>query len=131
MQKFRLWDGTHGKMVYDGFFIGGDGRMYFNCDPKGVDMSGKTRIFSHPKENHFTLLQNTGLTDKSGKDIYEGDIVKGNIMDYEGNHEVIFYDGCFSVKADDNYYPCLCEGCPEDSLEIIGNKFSNPELLEA
>lgn len=127
-QEFRAF--ADGKMHYcteeRWWYFGGTGYWSLNHGEE----PGTVICDSLESENAH-LLESTGLRDKHNQDIYEGDIVTGNIMDYEGNHEVIFYDGCFSVKADDNYYPCLCEGCLEDSLEIIGNIHENSELLNA
>ena len=83
------------------------------------------------------LMQCTGLKDKNSKLIYEGDILGGTY----GNLYVHYCDNCkqFELKAND--YGCMaCEGdihwCEvvesedENELEVIGNIYENPELLE-
>lgn len=81
------------------------------------------------------ILQSTGLKDKNGKLVYEGDILGG----IYGNLYIHWCDKCkqFQLKAQD--YGCMaCEGdihwCEvvEDNnkLEIVGNIYENPELLE-
>lgn len=76
----------------------------------------------------YEIMQFTGLLDKNGKEIYEGDIVKGS--GFTG--EILFTDFAWMVHRFD------ADGEVEETviitdykLEVIGNKFENPELLEA
>ena len=90
------------------------------------------------KNDDFILMQCTGLKDKNGKLIYEGDILGGTY----GNLYVHYCDNCkqFQLKAND--YGCMaCEGDiqwyelveseDENELEVIGNIYENKELLES
>ncbi len=73
--------------------------------------------------NKIELMQRTGLQDKSGIDIYEGDVI---ITPYG------FDGGRHLVKDIRDFYWCTTELAlhPED-MEIIGNIYSNPELMES
>ena len=74
--------------------------------------------------------QFTGLHDKNGKEIYEGDII-----DYKGEPVVVEYvNDMFHCKS--TKYPNLTDGCYRldyirKAHNIIGNIYENPELLEA
>ena len=86
-------------------------------------------IFRHPERYH--LMQYTGLKDKNGVEIYEGDICNcreyecfGKIEWNEDNAGFYFYvvveDGGFDEERLYEY---------ADELEVIGNIYENPELL--
>jgi hypothetical protein len=82
----------------------------------------------------MVLMQYTGLHDKNGKEIYEGDVIDfGRTYLYSRTEKVEWLEGAagFSPFTDDDeaegqaIYPEPCQ------CEVIGNIYENPELLEA
>lgn len=75
-------------------------------------------------DDELELEQCTGLKDKNGKLIYEGDIVN----DGEQYAKVIFDKSCFCYDDGSGYYEDLA--FYHIHCEVIGNIHENPELLE-
>ena len=98
-----------------------------------------TKKFNAAREiNPKTLGQYTGLSDKNGKKIFEGDIVKvdGFIPTVSGIYEVIYdeVNHCYALERDIQYHFHYftfsdLNGFRETS-EVIGNIHDNPELLK-
>jgi uncharacterized phage protein (TIGR01671 family) len=79
-----------------------------------------------------TICQCTGLKDKNGKLIWENDIVRVKYSDgFEEITEVAYSKNGYSPYL--NEYECedCCSYCEVTEIEIIGNIFDNPELLES
>jgi len=83
----------------------------------------------------WVLMQYTGLKDRKGKDIYEGDIVKdvkmGKIKKELAIHEIVFVGGSFCMRCAVETIPIFAyDGNSLDNMDIIGNIYENSELLK-
>lgn len=112
--KFRAWDVHEKKMFTNDQLIIWNGNVYANDNSKlNVDNLKGWNI------DEKYLMQSTGLEDKNGKEIFEGDILKYKFGCNTYTEEVA-YDKNFAVFG----------VMGKSSLEVIGNIYDNPELLE-
>lgn len=118
--KFRAWDKENKKYIY-----GVEKGLEFYSTAGNLRVMTLAEIAESSKYN---LEQCTGLKDKKGKLIYEGDIVETH--DYTTEHSQIVWDkGCYVLKSKDAaIYEHLSNY--EKQCAIIGNIHENPELLE-
>ena len=82
------------------------------------------------------LMQFTGLKDKNGKEIFDGDILKIQTSDFyskkindEYISQVCFSRGGFFVLTDSHHTDFCLWGKSTATMEVIGNLYENPELL--
>ena len=136
--KFRVWDATHKKMHYK-VLIGNtfDKENYTAHSvyimPNDVDYevpeSGQWMNFDENSDMH--IMQFTGLIDKNGKEIYEGDIRFAKY--FCGEDEVISYNTMeWSNGSEGAGFFWEGEEIPHwADRGVIGNIYENPELLTA
>ena len=121
--KFRAWDKELERMLYIKRLP--DIGIMFNGEPVFDDGYRETIIDKWI--DNYELMQYTGLHDKNGKEIYEGDILK---IDDSLMCDVVFENGSFQIKT--NQHQGISALCQERAgrLECVGNIHENPELLE-
>lgn len=130
---------------------------YRAWDKETKTMNGMAEIYRNrnqeielrPRDENIILMQSTGLKDKNGKEIFEGDVLEiqgikmivkfGNYKYLEiskNNGHILgvlhdglgFYVECSNAADSDNISPFEPETLKESV--VIGNRFENPELLE-
>ena len=121
-----------GKYAPSGMWIIGDLRQY----PSGAKAIKANDMMHIMEVDPDTIGQYTGLTDKHGKKIFEGDIVLAVLpatrvlSEYVWPlHVVTFVDGAFGLEHNKNFVP-LKSFAPSVTFEVIGNIHDNPELME-
>ena len=128
--KFRAWDKLF-KEMFDVPMLSNKAVFHATPQLKSVMPNGVPL-------NQVELMQYTGLKDKNGKEIYEGDIVKDKGDGHP--YQVIFCYGSFDIN-----WPHCCNHCAKgdashgslyeylafgEGAEVIGNIYENPGLLE-
>lgn len=130
--KFRGWHKTWGEMCKVK-------RIRFDDEGNITKVLVRGEAFgSNVSLEEIELMQSTGLFDKNGKEIFEGDVVTdGEFARTVQYHQTLgFY--MFDEEGNERFFSdsATLEDFEEDAkivseiLEIIGNVYENPELLE-
>lgn len=127
--KFRGWHPQLKRMFsaeemgQDQLTLLTDGRGFINVSGADIRLSQLVPMIP---------MQYTGLLDKNGKEIYEGDILKYVLPGLESDdpsteyiEPVVFKDGCFNVEGHTPVYVTTDWDC-----EVLGNIYEHPNLLE-
>ena len=138
--KFRAWDKVFKEMVQVNALV---------LDEQVVKVTYKNGNVAKEDMKEYELMQSTGLKDKNGKEIFEGDIleiqgirmvVKFGSYEYiesskSNGHTIgVVYDGlgfyveCINAADPDRISPFEPETLKESV--VIGNRFANPEIVE-
>ena len=111
--KFRAWDKSRGKMIYN---------------PSTNAISHINEIFANDKDQDCVWMLFSGMKDRHGKEIYEGDIIQ---YDYDLHlqypKEVKYQDGMFRKVSQRQQWNALYIDI--DRYEVIGNIYENPGLI--
>lgn len=110
--KFRVWDGKRMTNQIELRFA--HGLRLVSTSDLGFGIIG---------DDKCVLMQYTGLKDKNGKEVYEGDIVR---YSNKSDREVVFEKGMFQSRQKNGWGALVLIA---NNCEVIGNIYENPELL--
>lgn len=134
--KFRAWDKATNRMLETGFHVLGEVTCFRIIEQRLMEMpEGKTTL---ERIGDVEIMQFTGLQDKQGNDVYEGDIILAHehSTNYPLKHIVVFNEEELGFKLrwegrrnEDGYYDEKLSERKYEVFEVIGNLFEHPHLL--
>lgn len=128
--KFRVWD-KYKKQMYPISSIDYD---IFSQEIRIIAVGHENGMCTAYNKNHnsekcditaLELMQYTGLHDENGKEIYEGDILKGTFYGFPMPE----YDYVFQIYWDEKEKGFMANYFEPSECKVIGNIYDNPELL--
>lgn len=133
--KFRAWDATHKKMHHKVLIGNTVDKENYTANsiyimPSDVDYEiPESGQWMHFDENsNIYIMQFTGLVDKTGNEIYEGDISMWSC--YYGDEEVVVHK-VMNWDKEGAFFEWVGEEMPEWSYRgIVGNIYETPELIK-
>lgn len=122
--KFRVWDSVEKKFV-EHFFITDNG-LICNMEKPTSD----SKLLIPIEKSELILMQSTGLKDKNGKEVFEGDVVKmsKDVYSEPTYYEVVRHHGG-GYRLESKQHGCEL-WIRHTDCEVIGNIYENKELLE-
>jgi uncharacterized phage protein (TIGR01671 family) len=124
--KFRVWDKTNKRMgliINIDYFHELSGILLYRLFYYDLDEDVEDWANNCITGDEGILMQYTGLKDKNGKEIYEGDLMTHPDFKVKDVGSVTFLKGCFLLSGWDCVRTDFSKG------EVIGNIYENPELL--
>lgn len=102
-----------------------EGNLCIRIDDTYIITPDETILGKYGRVFKNTIGQYTGLHDKNGKEIYEGDILKGTFYGFPMPE----YDYVFQIYWDEKEKGFMASYFEPSECEVIGNIYDNPELL--
>lgn len=116
--KFRAWDKLSKQWIPGGYG--------FHVLGEALLIGGLFQNMPLEMLNDIELMQFTGLRDKNGKEIYEGDI-----LSWDGsNVGAVSFEHCEFIVGGDEKGRAMCALKGDENIEVIGNIHENGDLLK-